>query len=103
MNKPRILIVATIFLVFIVGLFSAFAELSSAPWPSIKEAIQIAETHAKIKNIETKGMHIASAVHHTENGNPLWVITWKSDQVVKGGWFEVRVKPNRKCEVAYGE
>ena len=74
-----------------------------APKTNIKSALQIAETYVKQNKIVTANMHINSAVYNAIDNPPHWSITWKSNKLVKGGWFVVHIYPDKSCQVEYGE
>lgn len=70
---------------------------------AIQEAIRLAEAHVRENQIVVGGKHIASAVYRAEDDRPRWVVTWRSNRKMKGGWFEVLIGPDRQAEARFGE
>lgn len=74
-----------------------------SPKLSINEAIKLAEEYVKENKVAAEGMHLASAVYHSEAERPQWAVTWKANKKVKGGWFAIYVRPDKSIEAKYGE
>ncbi len=107
MHRRRTLSTLGIGWLLLIGLIAVCTAGASSqvmhPRVSIRDAIGVAENHVKLKQIHVAGMHIASAVYHSEPEHPHWAITWKSNEMVKGGWFVVLVQTDVSCKVEYGE
>lgn len=53
--------------------------------------------------VVTAGMHIRSAVYEASDPAPCWRIIWRTNTLIKGGWFEVRVYSDKSANVFYDE
>ncbi len=84
------------------------AEKASDSWPpklTLQEALRLAEEHVRTNKIDTSHQYLSGIRIQTDkDGNHYWEASWMdTNQMVKGGYFLVRVHMDRTVTFVGGK